>query len=348
MALIKIIQNYPDIKLLRFSHHQYHELINTQALAGREVFLTLNVFGGTQAWKEYPDSIPVMNDGQKLTGQYGGVCPTHAKWRASRLMLLSDWMEDFVGENGISGVFLDFIRYPGKWEQPHPEIIDSCYCERCLLTFQADTGVEIPDELTAVKEKASWIKQHASLKWMEWKKENIVSFVRDVRDVLDKYSGKRKLKLGVFLVPWKKSDFDGAISFHLAQDAEQFMPYVDVFSPMTYHQMVDQSVDWVGDISSYFKEMTGGEIWPIIQAEDVSADEFEGAIGAASDAGAARLLVYKYAQIKPDQWERLSLFSPTENLIPNPTFDFAVDSQNVNDVSSAEQVPVGWLAGEGG
>ncbi len=246
------------------------ELINLQAAAGREVFITLTVFGGTQPWKDFPDSIPVMSDGQKLSDKYGGVCPTHAAWRENRLALLARWLNDFAGENGISGVWLDFLRYPGKWEYPVPEIVDSCYCQRCLALFQSATGVVIPQELVAVKEKASWIRQHASLEWMEWKKATISSFVREARAVLDQHLEKKKLKLGVFLVPWRKSDFDGALSFQLAQDAEQFKPYVDVFSPMVYHRMVGQPAEWVGEITAYYKEMTGGEVWPIIQAEDVS------------------------------------------------------------------------------
>ena len=185
-------------------------LINLQSAAGREVFLTLNVFGGTEPWQDFPDSIPILSDGQKLTGAYGGVCPTHGAWRENRLALLAGWLNDYVGEKGISGVWLDFLRYPGKWERSEPEIVDSCYCRRCLALFQSATGVVIPEELVAVREKADWIRQFASLEWMAWKKENITSFVREVRAVLDQHPHKERLKLGVFLVPWRKSDFDGA------------------------------------------------------------------------------------------------------------------------------------------
>ena len=214
------------------------ELIQLQSAAGMEVFLSLNVFGGTEPWKDFPDSIPVLSDGQKLTGDYGGVCPTHGAWRANRLALLAGWLNDYAEEHGISGVWLDFLRYPGRWERSDPAIVDSCYCQRCLALFQSATGVAVPAELVAVREKAAWIKQHAGLQWVEWKKETIASFVRDARVVLDQHREEKKVKLGVFLVPWRKSDFDGALSFQLAQDAELFKPYVDVYSPMVYHRMV--------------------------------------------------------------------------------------------------------------
>ena len=291
VGIYGVHQDYPEL-----SQHQVDtvftpltpELIHQQAATGRKVFLSLNVFGGTEPWNEFPDSIPIMSDGQKLPEKYGGICPTHSAWRANRLALLTGWLSAYIGENGISGLWLDFLRYPGRWEQPHPEIVDSCYCPRCLALFQSATDVVIPQDLFAIRDKAAWIRQHAGLQWMQWKKETIASFVREARAVLDQHPEKKKLKLGVFLVPWRKSDFDGALSFQLAQDAELFKPYVDVFSPMVYHRMVGQPVEWVGELTAYYKEMTEAGIWPIIQVEDVPAEELERTVTAAADAGAER------------------------------------------------------------
>jgi hypothetical protein len=84
------------------------EIISIYAERKFKVFLTLNVFGGRGPWKEFPDSIPVVSDGGKLTGKYGGICPTHPEWRASRLQLLEQWLIDYTGVNGISGVWFDF------------------------------------------------------------------------------------------------------------------------------------------------------------------------------------------------------------------------------------------------
>jgi hypothetical protein len=72
------------------------------------VYLTLNVFGGRGPWKEFPDSIPVSSDGEKITGKYGGLCPTHPVWRVSRLQLFEQWLNDYTGVNGIAGVWFDF------------------------------------------------------------------------------------------------------------------------------------------------------------------------------------------------------------------------------------------------
>ena len=310
------------------------ELIASQVAAGRQVFLSLNVFGGTQPWKEFPDAVPVMSDGQRLSGEYGGICPTHPQWRASRLRLLAGWLHEFAGEHGVSGVWLDFIRYPGRWEREQPHVPDTCYCDRCLRLFQLDRAVAIPLELTTTRAAADWIKLHAASQWLDWKKEQISSFVRDARKVLDENAPGKKLTLGVFLVPWRKSDFNGALPFQLAQDAEQFRPYVDIFSPMVYHRMVGRPVAWIGEITDYFAEMTDAGIWPIIQAKGVSADEFGRVVQTVSQAKAAGLLVYTYKDMAKEQWPLLGKFEVAPNLLHDPrleTGDGTVELSAGND-----------------
>ncbi len=294
------------------------EIIASQVAAGRKAFLTLNVFGGREPWQEFPDAVPVMSDGQKLSGEYGGICPTHPGWRASRLKLLAGWVHDFAGEAGISGVWLDFIRYPGSWEHAEPQLHDTCYCDRCLRLFQLAKGVAIPVELTTTRAMSAWIKLHAASEWLAWKKEQITAFVGDARKVLDENSPSRRLKLGVFLVPWRKSDFAGALSFQLAQDAAQFRPYVDVFSPMVYHRMVGRPVSWIGEITDYYAAMTGAEVWPIIQAEGVPADEFGQVMRTLSNSAAAGLLVYTDKDLLPEQWPLLAKFEVVQNLLQDP------------------------------
>ncbi|MBE0583640.1 MAG: hypothetical protein IH612_07710, partial [Desulfofustis sp.] len=291
--------------------------------AGREVFLTLNVFGGRRAWEMFPDSVPVLADGRALAdvANHGGVCPTHFGWRADRLAKLADWAREFGGDSGIQGVWLDFVRYPGRWEQPQPDLPDTCYCPRCLDAFQKHSGLSLPAQLVTVGEKARWIKERASYEWMVWKKEQISSFVRDARAVLQENGGGRRLQLGVFLVPWRVSDFAGALSFVLAQDARQFAGYVDRLSPMVYHRMVGRNIDWVGEISRYYDEVKPGRVWPIIQAEDVGAEEFEQVLGEVGRSGAEEVLVYVYRSMQGHHWRALDGFVPQQNLIGDPGFE---------------------------
>ena len=305
-AQVSAVFVQPDSDIIRFySEHKF------------KVYLTLNVFGGRQPWKDFPDSVPVTSDGNKLSGKYGGVCPTHFEWRESRLMLLERWLNDYAGVNGFSGVWFDFIRYPGSWEHENPSIPDSCYCQRCLTLFQAERGVKLPEgEDTA--ETARWIKQYAAAQWLEWKKEQITSFARDARALVNRFSKERKLQLGAFLVPWRKSENNGALSFHLAQDAELLAPYIDLFSPMVYHRMVGESVSWIKEITDYFADLSGVEIWPIVQAEDVDVEEFGKIVQAVSDSDAGGMLIYKFSKLEEGHWPLLAQLEVKENVLPNP------------------------------
>ncbi len=314
-----------------------------------EVFLTLNVFGGRQAWKMFPDSIPVTADGAKLSGKYGGVCPTHFEWRESRLQLLDSWLKDYSGEEVISGVWLDFIRYPGSWEHTEASIPDTCYCHRCLTFFQVEKGVVLPDGLS-VADAARWIKENAADKWLQWKKEQITAFVRDVRAVVDKAGVGQKVRLGVFLVPWMRGENDGAVTFLLGQDAEQFAGYVDVFSPMVYHRMVGKTPDWISQVTEYFAEVTGKPIWPIIQAEDLEAVEFAKAVAATGTGKGQGLLVYSYPKMKGEFWPLLAGFIAKENLLQDSEFktvSLATGKGDREDSRLAAESEV-WQQGRGG
>ncbi len=303
----------PDMNTINFFKEQ-----------GFEVFLTLNVFGGRQPWKEFPDSVPIVADGTKLSGKYGGICPTHFEWRESRLQLLDKWLKDFSEKDGVSGIWLDFIRYPGSWEHADAVIPDTCYCDRCLTLFQVEKGVDLPDGLDTAQ-VVRWIHQYAESKWSQWKKEQITSFVRDARTIIDSNrKGNNKVRLGVFLVPWMQGEKEGAVTFLLGQDAELFAGYVDVFSPMVYHRMVKKTPDWIADVTEYFAEMTGKTVAPIIQAEDLKPDEFKMAVEAVTRGDGGGILVYTYRKMDETFWPLLADFSPQKNILQDNRFQSVV------------------------
>lgn len=289
---------------------------------GFQVFLTLNAFGGTAAWKRFQDAVPVTASGEAVPARFGGVCPTHFAWREERLALLASWLRQFGqgGDAGIDGVWLDFARYPGRWESTSPDIPDSCYCPRCLQLFQVEKRVAMPEGLATAAAAAAWIHGHAEEKWLQWKKEQITSFVRDARAVIDQAQTGRPITLGVFLVPWTKGERQGAVTFRLAQDAVQIARYVDVVSPMVYHRMVGEPAAWTGGIAAYFQDMTGRPVWPILQAEKISAAEFGQAVDAVAAGGAAGVMVYTLPGMQERMWPALAAFMARENLLPNPQF----------------------------
>lgn len=309
---------------------------------GFRVYLSVNAFGGKGAWKKYPDSRPVKADGHLLGSEkddkgYGGVSPTHPGWRKDRLEHVRKLVKKFGGEDGIDGLWLDFIRYPGLWEVKAPKIPDTCYGKRCLEKFQKDRHISIPEGLST-NEAAQWIKKNKAYEWMTWKKAQISSFVGEVRKVLDSSSRKKPVRLGLFLVPWTKGERGNNLSYLLAQDAFQLSRQADVISPMLYHKMSGKKESWVGAMTRYYKETARSEVWPIIQSVESTAEEFSRVLKYAGQAGAEGVLAYSFKGVKPDMWRSFKAFQRPVNLITNPGLE----------VKGSAGIPEGWHRGEPG
>ncbi|MCK9174896.1 MAG: hypothetical protein M0O96_06430 [Desulforhopalus sp.] len=293
-----------------------HQRIATETALDRQVFLTLNIFGGSGGWQKFPDAVPVLADGTLMPARFGGMCPSHEGWRRQRLELLHRWVEEYGGRGGISGIWLDFIRYPGHWEEREPQLFDTCWCDRCLTRFQKESGVTLPAKLQGTAAKSAWIKANAATQWYAWKQGLILSFVTEAKQIL--HSGSKPLKLGLFLVPWRKSDFNGAVITLLGQNAAQLAAEADVISPMTYHRMCGRSEPWIGEVTSYFKEIAadaGAELWPILQAEEMMPGGFSDAVSEAERGGADGLMIYSLHTMQPWQWPIFAGFSPQKNLL---------------------------------
>jgi hypothetical protein len=104
--------------------------------------------------------------------------------------------------------------------------------------------------------------------------------------------------------------------------------------------MVGQPVEWVRDISEYFLDMTNKPVWPIIQAADVSADEFSKSVQSVSQSGAEGLLVFTLPEMKETLWPLLKGFEAKKNLLPSP--EWTMDSEG------DKQAPASWQKGDGG
>ncbi len=303
---------------------------------GLNVYVCVNAFGGKWAWKRYPDSRPVKADGRLLGSEpdykgHGGVCPTHPLWRHERLKQIEKLVKEFGGEGGIDGIWLDFVRYPGLWEVKEPEIPDTCYCTRCLEKFGQDTHIELPTGLMC-STAAQWVGENFPYEWMAWKKEQISSFVEEVRKILHGTSDKRRLKLGLFVVPWTKGERQNAVSYSLGQDAFQLSALVDVISPMLYHKMCEKTSSWIGHMTRYYKETAQCQVLPIVQSSECRPEELARALTCVGQAGGDGALVYSFREMKPDLWDSLKAFQRPANLITNPDFT----------VPQGDDLPEGW------
>jgi uncharacterized lipoprotein YddW (UPF0748 family) len=212
-------------------------------------------------------------------GPYWPVNPATEGVRLDRLGAL----EQLLTEHAIDGVWLDFIRWPCHWEVHRPSLAQTSFDLETLLRFQYETGIELPlnDPQTA---RQSVLNHHVDA-WRTWRCAKISAWVRQARDLLDRV--RPGALLGLFGVPWRLVDYDGAILKVIGQDYQNLGQYVDVFSPMVYHVMCGFEPEWIGSVTEEVRALSGKPVWPIIQSVDepspLSAEEYGRALDIALD-----------------------------------------------------------------
>jgi len=73
------------------------------------------------------------------------------------------------------------------------------------------------------------------------------------------------IKINVHAVPWRETDFDGAIIHVAAQDLKKISPFTDFVSPMCYSQMLKRDEKWIADVVADMDRLCPGKILPSIQ-----------------------------------------------------------------------------------
>ena len=258
-----------------------------------KIYVELGVFAGKDLWDKYPDAVPVEASGKEPSrGWYYGVCPSHEGVRNECLQHVKN-----ILEKDINGIWLDFIRYPTKWEEPEPYILDTCYCDKCLKKFSEYLGE--PIEGNTLEDKVLLIDGSYYIEWIEFKTEMITSMVKEVRKLIDEHNIKvedgKKVKLGFFAIPWQDKEHSAGIKRIVAQDFGSLSTLVDVFSPMLYHKMGGKDVSWIKEMVNYFWEVGKPQL-PLIQTEpresEISTEEFKQALEYASASPSTGVCVF--------------------------------------------------------
>ncbi|MCS7287572.1 MAG: hypothetical protein NZ699_00415 [Roseiflexus sp.] len=228
------------------------------------VYVDLPLFAGADLRVSFPDSAPVDEHGSAMgiDNWYVPLCPNHARIRAHRLANLRGVLERHG--DALHGIWLDFVRYPLRWEVPQPNLMQTCFCDQCLALFFAH-----PLREYAIDERMAAI--HAILHkrldaWVEWKCQRIAGFVQDIRDFLRTH--RPDLRLGLFALPWLLTDYDAAIRTIAGQDVTLLGRRVDAISPMVYHRLCGQSPEWIADVVEEMRMRSCADILPIVQTID--------------------------------------------------------------------------------
>ena len=239
---------------------------------GVQAYAEFNTLHVADYVKEHPDAAPVGADGRVSPPPDGwqGICPTHEGYRAARMRAFRSLLETF----DIDGVWLDYHHAHASWEQAEPNMPDTCFCERCLRRFQAETGTTLAAAPHRRARQAAAV--HAPCRVGAVAAGRLHGLGARVRP--DQGRRASRALLGTFHNPWTDEDFGGARIEKLAIDLKAQAAYLDVFSPMPYHARFGHASDpgWISGQVSWLGQHLGvkgvpGErwrIWPIVQVSD--------------------------------------------------------------------------------
>jgi hypothetical protein len=240
---------------------------------GIDIFLILPIFFNDEALTAHPELQAVNKDGKPAVDDWVKfICPSREDYRKERV----EWVRKLVQDLDPDGISLDFIRTFVFWEMVAPDrtlasLPNACFCPVCLKKFQDETGVEIPADLTTVPAKYAWIDKAHLGEWTDWKCGLITSMVRDLAAAAR--AVKPSIKVNLHAVPWRSTDFGGAIKIVAGQDLPTIGGFVDLISPMCYHHMVRQTPAWVHSVVEDMTARTRMPILPSIQVKEAYRDE---------------------------------------------------------------------------
>lgn len=254
---------------------QLNPIIDELHRRGIKCYGEVTQFAGWDA--AIPESQPTLATGELMpqVEWYQGANPSVPAVFDKAVANFKKAADDFPE---LDGLYMDFIRWPIHWEVrdweegTDPYTYETSFDAATLARFQAATGVVIPATLTTIPQRAAWIRANAYDRWAAWKCSIITEFCRIAHDYL-KAQNPNKV-LGAFTVPWRPSDYNGAITKIVGQDYAAMAQYVEMWSPMEYYDMMDYTIPWMGDFATYTKQVTGQTTIPVIMGYSISRDKY--------------------------------------------------------------------------
>jgi uncharacterized lipoprotein YddW (UPF0748 family) len=208
------------------------------------------------------------------------VCPSRVEYRK----FMVEKAQGLVRNYHPDGISIDFIRHFVFWEKVYPDrdpatLPKTCFDSVCLVHFQKETGIKVPESLLGIPQQANWILQNHSEEWTSWRCALITTMVEDIANAVKEIDPE--ILINVHLVPWAESDFEGAIRSVAGQDIPALQEHTDYLSPMTYAHMVKQQPPWIHSMVRDVYSQGGAKVIPSIQVDkayleqELSAEEFE-------------------------------------------------------------------------
>lgn len=185
------------------------------------------------------------------------LCPNEESYKSRRLTEIKDLVSDIKPD----GVSMDFFRYFVFWESgSSSSLVQTCFCDRCVDKFCDDYNLNA--------EPAKILSDHLE-DWTEFKCNTIDEYTSKISSAVK--SIKPDIMMNLHMVPWTQSKFNGAIEEYAAQDITKLSKWFDMFQPMTYSTIMNESISWIKEVASDAKStLPSSYVVPCIQSVDGS------------------------------------------------------------------------------
>jgi hypothetical protein len=264
--------------------------------AGLRVYASHGIFvDNADFWQRFPDSRPITASGEPAPQQdwYRPLRPTHGEIRELRL----NQLETLVTALPLDGIWLDFIRWPARWEKADLRLYDSSFDEDTLARFVEERGIDLPTR--DPQEAAAWILDRVLDEWIDWRCQLIERFVVEAVERIRRH--RPATQVGLFTIPW----IDDNLRRIVGQDLSRLGAHVDVLSPMVYHRLCARSTGWIGEVSGWVMAQTNAAVWPVIETlpppDSYPAAEFAEVLGQARQGGSGDLILFKLDGLLADR-----------------------------------------------
>lgn len=283
------------------------EFRDLAAKSGIRLFVIVPVFYDPEELKKNPDLFAITDKGERAVEEWVHfVCPTREDYKKRKI----EHIKRLIREYNPDGISLDFIRNFVYWEKIYPErglnsISNTCFDSSCLDKFKKETKIKIPSGLSTIPETATWILNNHLEDWTQWKCRVITDTVKEIAEEIK--NTDPGVLVNIHTVPWRESDFGGAIKIVAGQDLAAMREYADYFSPMCYSHMLKREPPWIHSVVQDVHKQTSGRIIPSIQVskayleKEFPAEGFRDALVEALKYPSAGVIFWSWEALAKDQ-----------------------------------------------
>jgi uncharacterized lipoprotein YddW (UPF0748 family) len=253
-------------------------------------------FFDARAKREHPEWFSVSRNGDSCltkppyVPQYNWFCPTREPVRH----YLRGIVDSIARKPYVDGVHLDYIRFidvilpRGLWskynivQDREYAQYDFCYCDVCIDTFRAQSGVD-PRQLKDPSENVAW---------REFRWNAITEMVSMLGQTA--HAHEKKITAAVFATPTLARQF--------VRQAWDTWP-VDAVFPMLYHNFYLEDVDWIGRAAREGVVALGGRIplYAGLFLPRLNVTELRRAIDLAREAGAGGVALFSLPSLSAER-----------------------------------------------